>query len=308
MLGGLLQCCNSSHDVGGVAELRVFHLSSDIMDSPTSMHKPAHLLTRPDSFDLTTSPRGSLAGNSPALSKGLTLGQRTLRERIWLPKLRRCPALPGASPDDTEEAKREELLRCFQDFVVELHQGIHMTQITSNQEYSVIHCQVLDDLHTLKVDQGSGCIIEFPLSAVSKVYRIVKSEDKWYGHSTPAPPLPASSLEHIVVVEFMRRKLALVFHDVLIARRFLLCIELLIRRAQECKDNSDAFGHCLGGRDIGFSAAADPPTRGSFGTKAPGQRVGKPLLPMDVLSNDTKLPSKPRDMAPSLICACETPS
>ena len=31
-----------------------------------------------------------------------------------------------------------------------------MTQLGSNQDYSVIHCQVMDDMQTLKVDQGNG--------------------------------------------------------------------------------------------------------------------------------------------------------
>merc|ERR1719229_2160907 len=100
-----------------------------------------------------------------------------------------------------------------------------MTQLTSNQDYSDIHCQVLEDLQTLKVDQGSGSIIEFPLSAVSKVYRIVKNDDKWYSAGsltgpTPVPPLPLANAEHIVVVEFMRRKLAFVFNDMAAAQRF----------------------------------------------------------------------------------------
>merc|ERR1719392_344337 len=140
--------------------------------------------------------------------------------------------------DDPEDVRRAELLRTYQDFVMDLHKGLHMTQLTSSQDYSDIHCQILEDLQTLKVDQGSGCIIEFPLSAVSKVYRIVKNDGKWYSAGsltgpTPMPPLPLSNAEHIVVVEFMRRKLAFVFNEITAAQIFLMCMELLIRRAQE---------------------------------------------------------------------------
>merc|ERR1712093_714141 len=89
-----------------------------------------------------------------------------------------------------------------------------------------------------KLDQSNGRIIEFPLTGVSKVYRIVKNDDKWYsaGSLTGAsavPPLPLSNAEHIVVVEFMRRKLAFVFKEMAHSQRFLMCMELLIRRAQQ---------------------------------------------------------------------------
>lgn len=195
---------------------------------------------------MTVTPRSGCKGDRPKTSP-ITPRQRNFKERIKLPKLRRYPVPPGCSSDDPEEQRREELLRVYQEFVLDLHKGIHMTQLTSNQDYSDIHCQILEDLQTLKVDQGSGCIIEFPLSAVSKVYRIVKNDDKWYSAGsltgpTPMPPLPLSNAEHIVVVEFMRRKLAFVFSDMGAAQRFLMCIELLIRRAQESRSEVDTVG------------------------------------------------------------------
>jgi len=144
-----------------------------------------------------------------------------------------------------------------------LHQGLHMTQLTPSQDYSDLHCQILDDLQTLKVELDSGCIVEFPLCQVSKVYRMCKSEDKpcpggrspicsarW---GTPrgvptrassgvpnstistAPTEQATGGEHIVVTEFTRRKLAFVFDDVPAAQHFYLCIELLVRWAQELR-------------------------------------------------------------------------
>merc|ERR1712039_984809 len=158
----------------------------------------------------------------------MTPSQKDFRDRIVLPKLRRYPVPPGCSSDDPEEHRLQELLRAYQEFVLDLHKGMHMTQLTSNQDYSDIHCQILEDLQTLKVDQSSGCIIEFPLTAVSKVYRIVKNDDRWCSAGNAAP---LSNAVHIVVVEFMRRKLAFVLHDMTAAQRFLMCIELLIRRA-----------------------------------------------------------------------------
>mmetsp|Transcript_73037 Transcript_73037/g.236396 ORF Transcript_73037/g.236396 Transcript_73037/m.236396 type:complete len:194 (+) Transcript_73037:311-892(+) len=163
-----------------------------------------------------------------------------------------------------------------------------MTQLTSNQDYSDIHCQILEDLQTLKIDQGSGCIIEFPLGAVSKVYRIVKNDDKWFSAGTltgpaPMPPLPLSSAEHIVVVEFMRRKLAFVFSEIKVAQRFLMCIELLIRRAQEVRDEAEARTGVQSGisgsrKGRGTGSGAMAPMFSSFSTREPGERFGKPLL------------------------------
>lgn len=131
------------------------------------------------------------------------------------------------------------MLRIHQEFVLDLHRGVHMTQLTANTEYASVHCQLMEDLCTLKMDQGSGCIVEFPLTAVSKVYRIVKQNEKWY--STGAMDHNAhndgANTEHIVVVEFLRRKIAFVFTEVEAAQSFLMCMELLIRRAQEFGDS-----------------------------------------------------------------------
>ncbi|CAE8714325.1 unnamed protein product, partial [Polarella glacialis] len=199
-------------------------------------------------------------------------------DRIHLPRLLRYPLPPGSLPEESEDKRRDMLLQVYQDFVLDLHKGLHMTQLSSDQEYSDIHCQILEDLVTLKVDQGSGCIIEFPLTAVSKVYRIVKNDDRWYSAGsltgpTPMPPLPLSNAEHIVVVEFMRRKLAFVFADMVAAQRFLMCIELLIRRAQEQKNDSSA-GLLRGGKGDSFSPIFSSGSRG----KQPGERFGRSLL------------------------------
>merc|ERR1719288_646891 len=85
----------------------------------------------------------------------------------------------------------------------------------------------------LKLDQSNGRIIEFPLTNVSKVYRIVKNNDKWYTAGTTVPGAASANTEQIVVVEFMRRKLAFVFKELQVSQRFLMCMELLIRRAHQ---------------------------------------------------------------------------
>merc|ERR1719387_1569840 len=168
----------------------------------------------------------------------MTPRQRHLSDMIELPQLNSYPAPPGVSPEQPEEERRQLLLQTYRDFVLEMYTGMYLTQLTSNRDYSNIHCQLMDDLQTLKLDQSNGRIIEFPLTGVSKVYRIVKNDDKWYSAgsltgASPVPPLPLSNAEHIVVVEFMRRKLAFVFKQIQESQRFLMCMELLIRRAQQ---------------------------------------------------------------------------
>jgi len=121
----------------------------------------------------------------------------------------------------------------YQEFALDLHTGMYLTQLTSNRDYSDIHCQLMEDMTTLKLDQSNGRIIEFPLTNVSKVYRIVKNDDKWYTAGTPVPGATSANTEQIVVVEFMRRKLAFVFKELQVSQRFLICMELLIRRAQQ---------------------------------------------------------------------------
>mmetsp|Transcript_73371 Transcript_73371/g.193580 ORF Transcript_73371/g.193580 Transcript_73371/m.193580 type:complete len:271 (-) Transcript_73371:19-831(-) len=223
------QCCNSHAEANG--EIKVVHLSSEVLER--GMNQPVHLLTSQDSFDVTVAMQRSGKGESPLRHASVTPRQQCLRDRVWLPKLRRYPVPPTCSESDPEDVRRDELLRLYQEFVLELHQGIHMTQLTSNQDYSDIHCQILEDLQTLKIDQGSGCIIEFPLGAVSKVYRIVKNDDRWYTAGASPPAGANLNTEQIVVVEFMRRKLAFVFKELQVSQRFLICMELLIRRAQQ---------------------------------------------------------------------------
>lgn len=294
MISSFLQCCNC-HDDGG-AEFQVIQLSSDVMET-VQLVPPVHLLTSQDSFDMTMTPRTATSVKGDK-SYGLpvTERQRTLKDRIVLPMMRRYPVPHSSKPEDPEELRRKELLKVYQEFVLDLHKGVHMTQLTSNQDYSDIHCQILEDLQTLNVDQGSGCIIEFPLMAVSKVYRIVKNDDKWYSAGsltgpTPMPPLPLSNAEHIVVVEFMRRKLAFVFNEISSAQNFLMCMELLIRRAQECRYDVDqrrgkregsgqishVFSHArLGGPGDQNRNARHAPSKSEFAN--PGSRMCRPIM------------------------------
>lgn len=219
-------------------------LSSDVTKGPRD--PGMHPLTQQDALEEVLHGSEAYRSNSNRhLVECTTSRERDVKSRLRLPWLRRYPVPPGCTETDDEETRRAELLVIYQAFVLELHKGVQMTQMTPNQEYSLIHLQILEDLQTLQVDQGSGCIIEFPLRAVSKVYRIVKCEDRWLSAggngSTPMPPLPLTQNEHIVVVEFMKRKLAFVFGSITEAANFLTCMELLVYRAQECADEASSW-------------------------------------------------------------------
>eukprot|EP00811_Abedinium_folium_P005945 NODE_15471_length_1048_cov_5.241042.p1 GENE.NODE_15471_length_1048_cov_5.241042~~NODE_15471_length_1048_cov_5.241042.p1 ORF type:complete len:248 (+),score=82.55 NODE_15471_length_1048_cov_5.241042:52-795(+) len=159
--------------------------------------------------------------------------------------MRRYPVPPSCLPDDTKERQNSELLRIYQEFVLDLHQGMRMMQLSPNMDYTECHCQVREDLQALMMDIESGCIVEFPLTAVTKVHRIAKNDNKWFSAGTltgpePLPPLPLSNAEQLVFVEFDRRKVSFVFDNVGSAHSFLMCMELLVRRAHEMRAEAKA--------------------------------------------------------------------
>mmetsp|Transcript_36733 Transcript_36733/g.104541 ORF Transcript_36733/g.104541 Transcript_36733/m.104541 type:complete len:273 (-) Transcript_36733:121-939(-) len=223
----MLGCCSCSgceHNGDGQVHVSVDKLSENAR---------RHSLTRGDSLDVTFSSRpfGELAG-SDAPGRPLTQRQKSLRDQLKLPHLAIYPSPPNAGAGETEDEKRVKLLEMYRDFVLDLHMGMYLTQLTSSRDYSDIHCQLMQDMLTLKLDQANGRIIEFPLCNVSKMYRIVKSDERWCTASN-APADGANNSEQIVVVEFLRRKLAFVFRELEVSQRFLICFELLIRRAQQ---------------------------------------------------------------------------
>eukprot|EP00927_Polykrikos_kofoidii_P002758 TRINITY_DN11100_c0_g1_i1.p1 TRINITY_DN11100_c0_g1~~TRINITY_DN11100_c0_g1_i1.p1 ORF type:complete len:267 (-),score=33.36 TRINITY_DN11100_c0_g1_i1:17-817(-) len=222
----MLVCCSCQgwENYGAQSEFQV--LSTDKVDHRSMRHP----ITRADSFDITFTPRAfnTFGGRQTPV----TPRERILRDRLDLPVLNAYPLPPNCSPGEPEEERKAKLLQMYREFVLDLHTGMYLSQLTSSSDYSDIHCQLMEDMQTLKLDQSNGRIIEFPLTGVSKVYRIIKSEDKWYSAGTPVPGA-ASGTEHIVVVEFVRRKLAFVFKELQVSQRFLMCMELLIRRAQQ---------------------------------------------------------------------------
>jgi hypothetical protein len=220
----LFHCCRRDAHDDARGELQV--LSTDPGQQISSS-----ALWKADSFDITFAPRAGLGATSAEMiSMPITPRMKELRQQLQLPVLQKYPSLPGVAEDIPEEARQKRLLEMYQEFVLELHAGTYLKQLTSARDCADIHCQLMEDLQTLKLDQCSGRIIEFPLCSVSKVYRIVRDENKWYRNHIDDPYAP---VEHIVVVEFMRRKLAFMFSEASKALRFLTCMELLIRHAQQ---------------------------------------------------------------------------
>lgn len=227
----LLPCCYLALEDPG--EMDIVQLSTE---DANKVGQPV-LLTRHHSFDVTMTPNATFHGNKPK-NVANTCQQQSFTDQIKLPTMRRYPIPPNCTPNDPEKSLRTELLRMYKEFVLDMHKGIYMTQLLPNQEYNDIHCQIVDNMQSLMIDQGCGSIIEFPLSAVSNVFRAVKNDDRMCnaGSSvgpTPLPPLPLSNAEHVVIVEFLRRRLAFVFSETAVAQRFLVCMELVILRARE---------------------------------------------------------------------------
>jgi len=144
----------------------------------------------------------------------------------------------------------------YQEFVLELHKGCFLQQLTSVRDCSSVHCQLTEDLQTLKLDQCTGRIVEFPLTGVSKVYRIVKVGERFYSWAA-SHAVPPGTIEYIVVVEFLRRKLAFVFGEPQASLRFFMCMELLIRQAQQTS------------RDINPTDSAARPPEGATSSTTP---------------------------------------
>ncbi|CAK8990940.1 Uncharacterized protein SCF082_LOCUS2445 [Durusdinium trenchii] len=71
---------------------------------------------------------------------------------------------------------------------------------------------------------------------VEEVYRIVKNDDKWYAAGTPLPNASPHA-EHIVVVEFMRRKLAFVFKELQVSQRLVHEVNPPGPRSGDVKDH-----------------------------------------------------------------------
>mmetsp|Transcript_100891 Transcript_100891/g.285953 ORF Transcript_100891/g.285953 Transcript_100891/m.285953 type:complete len:276 (-) Transcript_100891:137-964(-) len=187
------------------------------------------------------------SGPNPAVVAA-TPRQRDLRDQLTLPTMPQYPdpprrsAHPVPSPDAAcvvpDEDQRQRLLDLYRGFALDLHRGVCFTQLKPTQEHAAMHCQLMDDFATLKVDARDGHFVEFPLESVRKVGRVMKMSDHLY---TSMPGVAAgreANLEHVVIVEFNRRRLAFVFKELEESQEFAICMELLVKSAQQKQERS----------------------------------------------------------------------
>lgn len=171
--------------------------------------------------------------------------QLLLRDWLELPPLEICPMPPNSGPDDPPEVRTRKLREMYKEFAINLHAGVYMTLLRSASEYSDTHCQLMDDMMTLKLDQRNGRIVEFPLRYATKVYQVTKLGDEWCKDSFSEDDTWSPDSEEVVVIEFLQRKpfnLAFRFLQMYTAQQFQICMGLLVRRA---KQNGPCNGRTL---------------------------------------------------------------
>lgn len=232
----LLQCCSCHKwDTSNDAELQLLCDTAPIRLGNAESKKMLDITCRP--FDLDTDQMGYMA-HMPWTS--LTPRQQNLRDQLEMPSTHlTASGFPPGKVDEPEEVRIKHTLQLYQEFTLNLHTGMYLTHLTSDFQYTDIHCQLMEDLCALKIDQGDGNIVEFPLTAVSRVRRLMKYANKWYSTGTFGPEQMPPTAEHVIIVEFVRHKLPFVFKDICDAKRFKTCMELLVRRAQqELQDKS----------------------------------------------------------------------
>jgi len=165
------------------------------------------------------------------LLQKLTARQRHIHSNVTIPEYDEYPSPPGIpdAKEYSEEEKKGMLNEMYKSFIVQLHRGVVLRQLVSAKDCSEIHCQLLDDFATLKLDQNCGRLIEFPLSAISKVYVVIRQSFK--NKVLVVTPLGLPVLEHVVVVDFSKRKLAFLFSEAIKAETFRLCMEMMAKQA-----------------------------------------------------------------------------
>jgi len=137
-------------------------------------------------------------------------------------------------------------------FTLHLHSGMYLMQFFANASYGKNHHQLTDDLDTLKVDPLDGRIVEFPLSAISRLGRFVKLNTQGTGSKAPSSPRRP---EHIVIVEFTTNMLVFVFNTPDMASCFLLCMALLALRAKELNQDKTPLGVMLEPSQVAMPAS-----------------------------------------------------
>eukprot|EP00811_Abedinium_folium_P034335 NODE_7224_length_1598_cov_5.721278.p1 GENE.NODE_7224_length_1598_cov_5.721278~~NODE_7224_length_1598_cov_5.721278.p1 ORF type:complete len:395 (+),score=88.44 NODE_7224_length_1598_cov_5.721278:135-1187(+) len=164
----------------------------------------------------------------PAEDTGLpTTRLQNMHDRLEIPALSPHFSPTGEDRDESNDVKDQRLLKMFREFTVELNRGMRLVQFVATRGYVEVHCQLTDDLETLKLDEYTGCIIEFPLRQVAKMSRLMK-------HTLVPRDDRSTQLvaEHLVTIDFVNCRLVFVYVSAPEAHRFMTCLQLLVARAQ----------------------------------------------------------------------------
>eukprot|EP00811_Abedinium_folium_P021924 NODE_3114_length_2090_cov_10.816098.p1 GENE.NODE_3114_length_2090_cov_10.816098~~NODE_3114_length_2090_cov_10.816098.p1 ORF type:complete len:532 (-),score=162.01 NODE_3114_length_2090_cov_10.816098:379-1974(-) len=205
----------------------------------------------------------------------------SILQRLGLPPLPTYAGPALVNSDVPKDIQQAVVVQMYQDFVVDLHAGLVLTQMTSDHGYCDMHCQLMDDLCTLKFDQRNGRIVEIPLTVVWKLEIVMSHDNQWYRVGRFGPSKPPPLAEYVIIMEFMRQMLVFVFKTFKDARRFMVFLELLIRRANGPRKPHDlpssgatARGVRGGGGASGAGTAARDSSPSGGGAGGDGSRGG----------------------------------
>eukprot|EP00392_Amoebophrya_sp_AT5.2_P000760 g761.t1 len=144
------------------------------------------------------------------------------------------------SEDELRTEKRKVLLGMYRDFVAQtvLHGGATLDRVSSGgQSYYQRKPVVVslaassprepDDIKYLRLDESDGRLVEFPLRAISDIYRLQKQNLNLNTQQRSVDSF--SFVDNIVVVEFLKRKLAFAFADSQQCQKFIACLNCVIK-------------------------------------------------------------------------------
>eukprot|EP00812_Abedinium_dasypus_P009748 NODE_3415_length_789_cov_331.927793.p1 GENE.NODE_3415_length_789_cov_331.927793~~NODE_3415_length_789_cov_331.927793.p1 ORF type:complete len:209 (-),score=45.73 NODE_3415_length_789_cov_331.927793:161-718(-) len=168
----------------------------------------------------------------------MTPRQRSVMDKLEIPPLSLCPEFGLFRADESAEAHHNRVLATYREFAFNMYTGAHLTLLTPAGDYCDAHCQLIEDLQVLKLDQNNGRIIEFPLAAVSKLSgaRLHSSRMATNVDGTTQQPADAG---HAVFLAFSRRRLVFTFREFRDAKSFKMWMELLVARAQELESGKE---------------------------------------------------------------------
>jgi len=148
----------------------------------------------------------------------------------WSPCILENMALPSSLTPKQQSVRNELDALTFN-----LYTGAYLMQLMADGTFSEMHFQLVDDLKVLKLDQGNGCIVEFPLSLVTRVQEAVQLGGIMYRPGPKLPNcLPPDTL-HITTIYFPRHRLVFGFRNGKEGSAFKTCMEFLVKRTK-CED------------------------------------------------------------------------